>query len=157
MTSSDIEARLTAARADQKKCKKYSAELQMEYRHHLAKAKEEEDNIPATTHIKNLTRQEETRALFRRIRYMERKVTNLSMSRVTISRAEGTPHEITNQYQMENVIIHTNEKKYQQTKGCGQLQKGELLQDIGTMGTGPKTCKILDGTYRIPSGTTAIT
>jgi putative cell wall-binding protein len=65
MTSSDIEARLTAARADQKKCKKYSAELQMEYRHRLAKAKEEEDNIPAATHIKNLTRQEETRALFR--------------------------------------------------------------------------------------------
>jgi hypothetical protein len=58
---------------------------------------------------------------------------------------------------MENVIMHTNKKKYHQTEGCGQLQKGELLRDIGTMGTGPKTSKILDGTYRIPSGTTAIT
>jgi hypothetical protein len=52
----------------------------MEYRYRLAKAKEAEDNILAVTHLKNLTQQEETRTLFRRIRYLERKMTNLSTS-----------------------------------------------------------------------------
>jgi uncharacterized membrane protein len=36
----------------------------MEYHYRLAKAKEEEDNIPAATHIRNLTQQENTRAMF---------------------------------------------------------------------------------------------
>jgi hypothetical protein len=45
-------------------CEKYAPELQMEYGTRLAKAKEEEDNIPAATHIRNLTHQEDTMVLF---------------------------------------------------------------------------------------------
>jgi hypothetical protein len=55
-----------------KKCKQFAPELQMEYRHRLAKAKEEEDNIPAAVYIRNLTHQENARSLFRCcIRYLE--------------------------------------------------------------------------------------
>jgi hypothetical protein len=72
-TTLEIEMKLQEAIKNRQKCKKYAPELQMDYRHRLAKALEEEDNIPAATHIRNLTHQENTRSLFRRIRYMEKK------------------------------------------------------------------------------------
>jgi hypothetical protein len=56
-TLRDIEESLQGAIKTRKQCKKYAEELQMEYRHRLAKAKEAEDNIPAATHIRNLTQQ----------------------------------------------------------------------------------------------------
>jgi hypothetical protein len=64
--------KLQEAIKNRQKCKKYAPELQLDYRHRLAKALEEEDNIPAATHIRNLTHQENTRSLFRRIRYMKK-------------------------------------------------------------------------------------
>jgi hypothetical protein len=71
-TTLEIEMKLQEAIKNRQKCKKYAPELQMDYRHRLAKALEEEDNIPAATHIRNLTHQENTRSLFRRIRYMKK-------------------------------------------------------------------------------------
>jgi hypothetical protein len=73
LTRDDVEKKLKLAIQNRKKCKRYAPELQMEYRFRLARAKEAEDNIPAAVHIKNLTQQENTRALFRRIRYLEKK------------------------------------------------------------------------------------
>lgn len=100
------------------------AELQLEYRHRLAKAKEEVDNIAAATHIRNLTHQEDTRTMFRRIRYLERKVTNLSTSRITYRQGNGNQKEVTSQLHMERCIMQANEKKFHQMEGCGQIQKG---------------------------------
>lgn len=78
ITIATATSKLQTAIQNHKQCKRYAPELQMEYRHRLALAKEAEDNIPAATHIRNLTQQETTRALFRRIRYLERKMKNLS-------------------------------------------------------------------------------
>lgn len=129
----------------------------MEYRFRLAKAKEEEDNSPAASiHIQNLTRQENTRALFRRIRYMERKIHNLSTSRLTVTRKEGKDKEISTKNKIEAYIISANKKKYHQTEGQGQLQKGQLLREVGVMGTGPQSDKILNGTYYPPPGTSEV-
>jgi hypothetical protein len=58
---------------------------------------------------------------------------------------------ITKKDQIEHFIMQSNEKKFHQTEGHGQLQKGILLADVGTMGTGPQTAGILAGTY-IPLG-----
>jgi hypothetical protein len=66
----------------------------MECRYQLAKAKEVEENISAATHIRNLTHQENTRALFHHIRYLERKVSNLSTSRLNVLDSHGNPREI---------------------------------------------------------------
>jgi hypothetical protein len=129
----EAEDNLLRAIKEWKKCKKYAPELQMEYRHQLAKAKEEEDNIPAATHIRNLTKQEDTRALFRRIRYLEQKVANLSTSRISVTTSTGVEKEFTRKDQIEHLIIRSNEKKYHQTEGHGQLQHGRLLADVGIM------------------------
>jgi hypothetical protein len=151
--SVEAENYLSKAIQERKKCKKYASELQLEYRHRLAKAKEEEDNIPAATHIRNLTMQEDTRQLFRRIRHLEKKVTNLSTSRITITMKDGGSKEITNKQLIERHIIKSNECKYHQTEGKGQLQQGQLLKDLGITGTGPKSSQVLDGSYSPPTGT----
>jgi exonuclease III len=153
----DAKEQMNKAIKERKKCKKYAAELQLEYRHRLALAKEEEDNIPAATHVRNLIRQENTRSLFRRIRYLEKKMTNLSTSRITVTSSNGQEQEITQRERMEDHIMRSNEKKFHQTEGHSQLQKGQLLKDIGTMGTGPKVQMILEGTYRTPPGTSNTT
>jgi hypothetical protein len=125
----------------------------MEYRHRLARAKEAEDNIPAAIHLKNLTQQEDTRILFRRIRYLERKMSDLSTSRITVTHSNGKQKEVIQKELMERYIIAANEKKFHQTEGHGKLQKGKLLQDIGIMGSGPATSHILTGKYKPPAGT----
>jgi uncharacterized protein len=89
ITLDTVRDKLNQALQNRKKCKRHASELQMEYRYRLAQAKEAEDNIPAATHIQNLTQQENTRALFRRIRYLERKINNLSTSRVIVSDKQG--------------------------------------------------------------------
>lgn len=129
----------------------------MEYRHRLAKAKEEEDNIPAATHIRNLTQQEHTRTLFRRIRYLERKMSNLSTSRIVISDHRGHPREVVKRDQVEYHIMKANNRKYHQAEGTSQLSKGQLLQDIRLFRTGPKVTNILRGNYKPPLGTSSAT
>jgi hypothetical protein len=157
LTTQEIETHWSTAIQQRKKCKPYASELQLEYRHCLAHAKEQEDNIPAALHIKNLTRQKNTRALFRRIRYLERKVQNLATSRLTVTTTTGMTKELTQKEAIEDHIIWSNEKKYHQTEGHGQLQKGQLLHDTGIMGTGPKANQILQGVYTPPVGTSEVT
>lgn len=129
----------------------------MDYRYRLAKALEEEDKIPAATHIRNLTHQENTRALFRRIRYMENKIRNLSTSRITITTKGGRFVEKVKNEEVELGILRANEVKYHQTEGTGQLQQQQLLHDLGTMGEGNCVPAVLSGTYRVPSGTSKVT
>lgn len=125
----------------------------MEYRYRLAQSKEEEDNIPAATHIRNLTQQEDTRILFHRLRYLEKKVTNLTTSRLTVTMPNGQEMEITNKQQIEYYIMKSNDSKYHQTEGHGQLQRSQLLRDVGITGTGPNSTQILTGIYTPPIGT----
>lgn len=119
-----MEDNLSRAVKERKKSKKYASELQLEYRHQLAKAKEAEDNISAATHIQNLTQQEYTRALFRRIRYLERKVSNLSTSRISVKMATGGEKEITRKDQIEHHIIQSNEKNTIKRKAMVDYNRG---------------------------------
>lgn len=124
----------------------------MEYQYRLAQAKEAEDNIPAATHIQNLTQQENTRALFRHIRYLEQKINNLSTSRVIVSDKQGRKREILNKHSIERHLLAANETKYHQMEDCCPLTRGQLLNDIGILGDSPKVQDILNGTYRCPPG-----
>jgi exonuclease III len=153
MSLATATAKLRLAINNRTQCKRHAPELQMEYRYRLAKAKEEDDNIPAATHIRNLTQQENTRALFRRIRYLERKLNNLSTTRVIISDKQGRQREICNRPSIEQHLMEANEKKYHQTENGCPLTKGQLCKDIGLLGEGPKVQDILNGTYRYPPGT----
>ena len=152
-----IQEKLEMAKKERKRCKQYAPELQMEYRYRLAKAKEAEDNIPAATHISNLTHQEQTRTLFRRIRYLERKLSNKSTSRLIVQDQLGNQKEVWKREQVERHIMTANEKKYHQAEGTSQLTEGRLLQDIGPLGTGPQVLSILQGNYVPPPGTSAVT
>jgi Reverse transcriptase (RNA-dependent DNA polymerase). len=135
-----------------KKCKKYAPELQAEYRYRLALALEKENNIPASTHVRNLSHQENTRALFRRIRYMERKISNLSTTRLSTRSRGGKKIELVQKAEVEACIIEENKRKFHQTEGTGQLQKGRLLKDLGRMGEGPEVGALLSGKYVPPLG-----
>jgi hypothetical protein len=88
---------------------------------------------------------------------MERKLTNLATSRVTLSTSHGQQVELTKKADIEKSIIRANERKYHQTEGHGQVQTGWLLHDLGIMGTGPQSEAVLSGTYVPPPGTTAAT
>lgn len=65
--------------------------------------------------------------------------------------------ELFQQRPMVEAIMRENERKFHQTEGCGQLQSGRLLRDIGVMANGQTTDRILNGTYNIPHGTTSAT
>jgi hypothetical protein len=84
-------------------------------------------------------------------------MTNLSTARVTVSRRNGQQYELTKKTEIESSIMRANERKYHQTEGHGQIQKGAILKDLGVMGTGRKADEVLHGTYRPPYGTTHIT
>jgi hypothetical protein len=156
-TQEEISGHLQTAITNRIKCKQYAPELQMDYRFRLAKAKEAEDNIPAAVHIINLTNQERTRSLFRRLKYLEKKMSNLTTSRITITTKRGLQKDVIHKLDIEKRIIMTNEKKFHQTEGHGQLQSGRLLHDLGVLGTGPKAQAVLNGTYTPPPGTSATT
>jgi hypothetical protein len=129
----------------------------MEYRYRLAKALEEDNKITAAIHIRNLTHQENTRALYRRIRYMEHKIKNLATSRVIATTKRGRKIEVTDKEEMEKCILRENERKYHQTEGTGQLQTGRFLSDFGTMGDGTQVDSLLHGRYLAPRGVSKIT
>jgi hypothetical protein len=143
----------TSASQYQKRCKSKAQSLQEEYRFSLALAKEAEDNIPAAIHIRNLTHQENTRRLFRRIKFLENRIRNLATTRLEIKHSNGVIKELLTKKQIEQAIIKSNIQKFHQTEGCGQLQKAPILRDIGILATECKSSQVFNGTYRPPQGT----
>ena len=61
--------------------------------------------------------------------------------------------EVTTKPSVEQPIMASNEKKYHQTEGRGQLQKGIFLREFGTMGIRHKADQVLQGIYQMPQGT----
>jgi Reverse transcriptase (RNA-dependent DNA polymerase). len=151
-TLPEISSKVKEAIQNRKKCKKYAPELQAEYRYRLALALEKENKIPAATHVRNLSHQEDTRVLFRRIRYMERKIMNLSTTRLSTRTSRGKRIDLVQKAEVERCIIQENIRIFHQTEGTGQLQKGRLLKDLGSMGEGPKVDALLSGEYAPPWG-----
>jgi len=65
----------------------------------------------------------------------------------------GRAVDITDQHEMERLIIQENESKYHQTESRCPLLQGQLLRDIGLLGDGPEVENILNGTYEYPDDT----
>jgi hypothetical protein len=78
---------------------------------------------------------------------------NASTSQVLTCTKLGKQVELVHKIEVEQCILQENERKYHQMEGTGQLQKGCLLQDLGTMGEGPKVDSLLVGKYIPPLGT----
>ena len=53
---------------------------------------------------------------------------------------------------MEKYIMKENEEKFHQTEGWSPLLEGQLAQDIGIFGEGPRVQDILEGKYMVPDG-----
>jgi hypothetical protein len=70
-------------------------------------------------------------------------MTNLSTSWVTVTRRDGRQRDITKKKEIENSIMQANERKFHQTEGHGQIQKGAILKDLAVPGTGPKAEDVL--------------
>jgi Exonuclease III len=143
--------------ARRKQWKKQAETLQLEYRSQLVLAKEAEDNIKAATYIRNLSKQEAIRDLFQRIRFIEQRTSNLATTKVVIKQSNGQMKELFHQRAIEEAIMKENNKKFHQTEGFGQLQKGTLLRNIGVIGMGPKHKAIFQGSYIPPPGTNSAT
>ena len=60
---------------------------------------------------------------------------------------------ITKKSEMGKIIIEENKKKYHQTETTCPLLQGQLLEDTGLLGEGPKADAILNGSYQPPPNT----
>ena len=84
--------------------------LSIEYRHHLAIAKEEAGEIKDITYLRSLNRVEAQRRIHRNIRVMEKKLKGGCTSRVQVTNIDGTVKEYITKQPMEEVIAISNKK-----------------------------------------------
>ena len=99
-----------------------------------------------------MNQQEQQRRNARRIKATLYRNVRCGTTRIQV-RDGNCLRDITKKSEMEKIIIQENEKKYHQTKTTCPLLQGQLLEDIGLLGKGPKVDSILDGTYQLPSDT----
>ena len=104
------------------------------------------------TEIKNQGLREQQRHITRRTKYTLKRNSRCGTSMIQV-KSGGEIQDITNKKEMEAMIIEENEKKYHQTKQRCPLLTGQLLEDIGLLGDGPRVDNILNGTYKCPEDT----
>ena len=122
----------------------------------LAQARAKEGNHKVATIIKTQRIQEAQRRTARRIKWTFKSNARCGTTMIQVKR-NGRVHDVTDQKEMESLIIKENQKKYHQTEEHCPLLKGQLLEDIGILGEGTAVDKILSGTYTCPEGTSDIT
>ena len=152
----EAEAFIDKAFTHYKIIRKQDEKHSMAFREKLAQARAAEGNHSAATELRQMNMREQQRTNARRIKATLKKNSNCGTTRIQITQG-GIKKDITKQSEMEAHIIAENEKKYHQTEERCPLLQGQLLEDIGLLGDGPKVQDILNGTYQFPPGTTDIT
>ena len=127
-------------------------QLSLQFREKLAQARAKEGNHSAASEIRSLNLREAQRKEARRIRRALGKNKGSGTTMIQVQQNEEIA-EITKQSEMEAIIIKENEAKYHQTEDRCPLLHGQLLEDIGLLGDGPRVNDILAGTYECPDGT----
>jgi hypothetical protein len=139
-----IRKRLNEAHAQRKDIKANANAHSYEYRTRLADQMATEGNTTREQHLRNLNRNEESRRLHRRVRYITGKGTTGSTTFVTVQR-EGRTTKITERKELERAIITENLIKYHQTEDTCPLLQPDVLELISTLGDGPEVANVLDG------------
>ena len=139
-----IRQKLNEAHAQRREVKKNAVAHSYEYRTRLADQMATEGNTTKEQHLRNLNRNEESRRLHRRIRYITGKGTTGSTTFVTVQH-RGHTREITERKELEKAIITENLIKYHQTENSCPLLQENVLNLIGKLGDGPAVAEVLDG------------
>ena len=136
-----------------KETKGNSSDLRHGFLDSLAAAQAEANNISKESAIKSLRTQEDQRRASRAVKKATGKLTIGSTSRVLTADEDGNPVEITDRIPMEKVMADVSETKFHASEKYCPIMSGQLFNDIGSLGFGPRVNDILDGTYVPPAGT----
>jgi hypothetical protein len=139
-----IRHKLNDAHAQRKEVKANAEAHSYEYRTRLADHMATEGNTTREQHLRNLNRNEASRRLHRRVRYITGKGTTGSTTFVTVQK-QGQITEITERKELERAIITENLIKYHQTEDACPLLQDDMLELIGTLGDGPAVANVLEG------------
>ena len=146
-----MQVKLKEAHQRRKKYKKMAEEQSIEYRHQLAKAKEEAGNKSAASYLRDLNEKEAIRKLFHKIKTVEQKLRAGSTSHVQVTNAQGQKEIYHQQKDIEQIIMKINEAKYHQTEGCSELLHEDLISLFGHHGEKDTIESVLDGSFDPPA------
>ena len=155
LTLAQVESKLDRAFAKYKVCRNNDVELRLNHQESLAQAKAAEGNVQACKMLKAMQHREKIRSTYRRIRYATKKKHN-GTTKIHIRQNQGFK-EVTKKNEMEAAILVENENKFHQTESRCPLLQGQLYEDLGAMGDGPRIPDVLSGTYEPPPGTSEVT
>ena len=151
-----IRNKLNDAHSQRRDVKSNARAHSYEYRTRLANHMATEGNTTREQHLRNLNRNEDSRRLHRRVRYITGKGTTGSTTFVTIQH-RGKTKEITERKELEKAIITENLIKYHQTEDSCPLLQDNVLELIGKLGDGPAVAEVLDGNLEAFEGSSANT
>ena len=134
-----------------KKLKKRAYDERLNYQEALAQAKADASDSDALKILRAIQHREHKKRVYQQLG-SSLKSQSGSTTKIHIRTPRGIK-EITQMATMENYIMTENERKFHQTEGWSPLLQGQLAQDIGLLGDGPKVEEILKGQYKIPPGT----
>ena len=153
VTLEEATQRLDQAYKQYKIIRKQDEKHSIAFRERLAQDKAKEGNQSAATVLRQMNQQEQQRKNARRIKATLHRNERCGTTRIQV--IEGNRlKDVTKKSEMEKYIIKENEEKYHQTEKSCPLLQGQLLEDIGLLGDGPKVDEILNGTYVPPPNTT---
>ena len=156
MTLSNEEVRFELDMAYQryKKLKKRAYEERLNFQEALAQAKSDKQDGDAVKILRQMQARESMRSMYQQIGSSLKQPSG-STTKIHVKTDTGI-QEITQMLAMEQYILAENETKFHQTEGWSPLLSGQLAQDIGLLGDGPRVKDILQGTYRAPPGTPSV-
>ena len=155
LSPKEVAGKISAAYVKYKKLKLKASELRLTFQEALAQVKADSLGSDAVKILRDIQHREHLRATYRRIGYSLKKGQS-STTKIHIRTPEGFT-EVTQMLAMEEYIIKENESKFHQTEGWCPLLEGQLRDDLGPMGDGPKAQEVLAGTYTPPQGTSEAT
>ena len=147
-----VQRRLDAAWRLWKTVSKDPDTFRQDFQDGLAEAMADSQDIPKLTALNNIQHREAQRASSSTIRYVLKRLHGGGISMVVVD-INGIPTELTSKTAIEEALIEEHLRKYHQTEGFSPLLIGQLLQDIGLLGDGPRAHEILNGSYVAPEGT----
>ena len=151
MTLSEAYKQLEISKKHLKSIKINARALHIEHRQQLAEALAAQGNIPASTHIKMRLFREKQRDEARSMRYMLKRTSTGTTTKVQVTDERGTVREVTDKDEMEKLILCENEKKYHQTERGTQLHHPEFVKKLGRYANGPEVDRVLLGNFDYPT------
>ena len=151
LSDSEINTKLDESYVQYKKIKKRDLEERLNYQEALAQAKADKEDKDAVKILRQMQQREATKRAYAQIG-SSLKAHSGSTTKIQVKTPNGIK-EVTQMVQMEKYILRENENKFHQTEGWCPLLNGKLAQDLGLFGEGPRVSDVLNGTYKVPSGT----